>query len=260
MARFGSREISNVVIKEIATKKPKLYLESLTVSSMEQTAEAVYARGGRGNPKRIMWESDKEVMYNMTDALIQPEALAMLLGSDLATNTGATQKAVPKKEFLVLDSTGKATLEFEPDTDSDMFVFETLLGYDIGTEILEAAYTVVGKVLTVTAGAEGDRIIADYYYLADTKTMSIVVDKFSGYYYLEAKTLWREESTGDDFEAIYTMPRIKFSSNITIENAATGDPATFDFNLEAFPNEFGEMVVIDIVEPAPEGEGEGEGE
>ena len=45
MARFGSREISNVVIKEIATKKPVLYLETLTVSSMEQTAEVTYARG-----------------------------------------------------------------------------------------------------------------------------------------------------------------------------------------------------------------------
>lgn len=46
--RFGSREISNVVVKEIGTGKPVLYLESLTVSTMEQTAEATYARGGRG--------------------------------------------------------------------------------------------------------------------------------------------------------------------------------------------------------------------
>ena len=45
MARLGSREISNVVVKEITTGKPVLYLETLTVSSMEQTAEAVYARG-----------------------------------------------------------------------------------------------------------------------------------------------------------------------------------------------------------------------
>lgn len=45
MARFGSREISNVVVKEIATGKPILYLETLTVSSLEQTAESVYARG-----------------------------------------------------------------------------------------------------------------------------------------------------------------------------------------------------------------------
>lgn len=245
MARFGSREISNVVVKEIATRKPVLYLESLTVSSMEQSAEATYARGGRGNPKRIMWEADKEIMYSMTDALIQPESLALLLGTDLTTSAS---KAVHKKEFLVLDATGKAVLEETPDADSDFFVFETTLGYDVGEEIISTAYTLTGKELVITGGQEDDRIIVDYYYLAPTTTMTVEVDKFAGYYYIEAEALWRRESDGVDLPAIFTMPRVKFSSNFSIENAATGDPATFDFNVECFPDEFNQMVVIDVVE------------
>lgn len=249
MARFGSREISNVVVKEIATKKPVLYLESLTVSSMEQTAEAVYARGGRGNPKRIMWEADKEVMYNMTDALIQPDSLAMLLGTDITTSAA---KPVPKKEFLVVGSAGTVTLSETPttDTDFDMFVFETALGYDIGATVaLTSGYTITGKVLTFIALEEGDRVIVDYYYDAPVETMTVEVDKFAGYYYLEAKSLWRRESDGVDLEAIFTMPRVKFTSNITIENSASGDPATFDFNVECFPDEFNQQVVIDVVQP-----------
>lgn len=248
MARFGSREISNVVVKEIATKKPVLYLESLTVSSMEQTAEAVYARGGRGNPKRIMWESDKEVMYNMTDALIQPESLALLLGSAIED---ALAKPIPKKEFLVVGAGGTVTLAETPTTETgfEMFVFETTLGYDIGTELVVTTdYSIAADVITFTGLTEGDRVIVDYYYDAAVKTMTIDVDKFSGYYYIEAKSLWRRESDGVDLEAIFTMPRVKFTSNITVENAASGDPATFDFNVECFPDEFGQQVVIDVVQ------------
>lgn len=45
MSRYGVREIANVVFKDIATGKPVLYLETLTTSSTEVTADAVYARG-----------------------------------------------------------------------------------------------------------------------------------------------------------------------------------------------------------------------
>ena len=250
MPRFGSREISNVVIKEIATKKPVLYLESLTVSSMEQTAEAVYARGGRGNPKRIMWEADKEVMYNMTDALIQPESLAMLLGTDIVNDEA---KPVHKKEFLVVGENGTVDLAHTPSANTDIFVFETTLGYDIGAELeLTTGYTIVGDTITFVSLTEGDRVIVDYYYDAPVQTMTVEVDKFAGYYYIEAQSLWRRESDGVDLPAYYIMPRVKFSSNFSIENAAAGDPATFDFNVECFPDEFNRQVIIDVVQDTEE--------
>lgn len=44
-ARYGVREIANVVFKEIATGEPVMYLETLATSSTEITADAVYARG-----------------------------------------------------------------------------------------------------------------------------------------------------------------------------------------------------------------------
>ncbi|GMX64386.1 hypothetical protein Elgi_36550 [Paenibacillus elgii] len=43
--RYGSREICNVVLKDIRTKEPVVYLESLTTSSLEFKANTVYARG-----------------------------------------------------------------------------------------------------------------------------------------------------------------------------------------------------------------------
>lgn len=36
--------------------KPVLFLDTLKVSTIEQTAEQVDARGGKGNPKLITWD------------------------------------------------------------------------------------------------------------------------------------------------------------------------------------------------------------
>lgn len=244
MSRMGSREISNVVIKDITTKKPVLYLETLTVSSMEQTADAVYARGGAGNPKRIMWESNKEVMYNMTDALISPEGLSLLFGTEVVKGS----KPRHYKEVKTLDADAKITLDHEPAPNTDIFIFQTTNGDDIGTEVTSEDYTITDSEITFTGLTEGDNVIVDYYYTADTTSLEITVDKFSGYYTLEADTLFRRESDGKDLPATYTMPKIKFASNVSIENAATGDPATFDFNAECFPNSDNKMVIIDVVE------------
>ena len=257
MSRFGTREISNVVFKEIATGKPALYLESLKTSSTEVTADASYARGGAGNPKRLMWESNKEVMYNMQDSLISPESLAMLAGTTVATKV----VKVHKKEVLTLDANLKVTITETPviATATPMFVFLTVNGDDIGTTIPSNAvngYTLAAKEFTFagTVGghlmATGDKVIVDYYYDSAATAKNIVIEsgKFAGYYKLEADTLWRRETDGVDLPARFTMPKIKIASSFTIENAAEGDPSVFDFKCEAFPNSSNQMVIIDIIE------------
>ena len=42
-----------VMFYEIGTETPVLYLDTLKVSTIEQTAENVSARGGKGNPESI---------------------------------------------------------------------------------------------------------------------------------------------------------------------------------------------------------------
>jgi hypothetical protein len=45
MFRYGSHEICDVILKNITTGEPVLYLETLKVSSLEQGSTTVYARG-----------------------------------------------------------------------------------------------------------------------------------------------------------------------------------------------------------------------
>ncbi|WKL00803.1 hypothetical protein Q0F98_28255 [Paenibacillus amylolyticus] len=96
MSRYGSREILDVVLKDVKTGEPVVYLESLTTSSMEFAGQTVYARGGKGHPKLIGWDSEKDVTMTMEDALISKESLAVLTGSKFVKGT----KPVHKKRFL----------------------------------------------------------------------------------------------------------------------------------------------------------------
>ena len=58
--RYGIKEVADVTFYEINADgtqgKPVLFLDTLKVSTIEQTAETVDARGGKGNPKLITWD------------------------------------------------------------------------------------------------------------------------------------------------------------------------------------------------------------
>ena len=80
-------------------------------------------------------------------------------------------------------------------------------------------------------------VYVDYYVKAESgvKQIDIEAGKFGGSYYLEASTLWRDQSTGDDYPAEFIIPNCKVQSNFTFTMAPTGDPSTFTFTLDAFP-------------------------
>ena len=88
------------------------------------------------------------------------------------------------------------------------------------------------------AYAPGTTVLVDYYIkrTSSVKQIEITPDKFGGYFYLEASTLFREEATGRDLPAEFIIPRCKIQSNFTFTMASTGDPSTFDFVLDAFPD------------------------
>ena len=65
--------------------------------------------------------------------------------------------------------------------------------------------------------------------------MTIDAEHFAGNYYVEAETLFREQSTGLDMPAIITLPNVKIQSNFTLSMANSGDPSTFTFTMDSFP-------------------------
>ena len=103
-----------------------------------------------------------------------------------------------------------------------------------GTNVAET--TVNDK--TVPSAFDGiDAILVDYYVEKDghAQQIEITPDKFGGNYYLEASTLFRDQS-GVDMPAEFIIPNCKIQSNFTFTMASSGDPSTFTFTMDAFPD------------------------
>lgn len=85
---------------------------------------------------------------------------------------------------------------------------------------------------------EGRVLYIDYYAKAErsVKQIDIEANKFGGSYYLEASTLFRSEQNGEDYAAEFIIPNCKVQSNFTFTMAPTGDPSTFTFTMDAFPD------------------------
>jgi hypothetical protein len=85
--------------------------------------------------------------------------------------------------------------------------------------------------------ANADAVLVDYYTDKGTGTQQVDIkaDSFGGNFYVEASTLFRNQD-GADMPAEFIIPNAKIQSNFTFTMASSGDPSTFTFTLDAFPD------------------------
>ena len=254
--KFGIREAVDVVFKALAPVtigsttfakgEPVLYFDSLKTSTTEGTATTVYAQGGRGNPRLIVWEGDKAITFSFEDALISAEGMAILTGAGLleagsdnkirvhqkATVTGTIEA---KKVTVVLTDAMPA---------NGTLVTEDIFGFilDNNEEISERLGAGTGTAASVQFANETEAtgtvtVLVDYYVdmTAGAKEITITADQFAGYYYIEGDTLFRRQADGVDLPAQLVIPNAKIQTNFTFTMAPSGDPSTFTFTADAFP-------------------------
>ena len=92
--QYGIKEVADVTLYAIELDEndeeiyiPVLYLDTLKISSVEQTAEQTSARGGLGDPHLITWDYGKEITINLEDALYTPASMSMLWGGKYASKS-----------------------------------------------------------------------------------------------------------------------------------------------------------------------------
>ena len=257
--KFGVREICDVVLRAKSTQKignqtfekdePVIYFDTAKTSTIEGAATTVYAQGGKGNSRLIAWEGERTVTFTMEDALISPLGFSILSGAGIVEATGSKainihmtsqvegtiasnsvtvdlSKAIPtngtllnEKENIygfVLDSTGNISERLKnKEVSGNQITFN-----DVQTDD--------GKVI----------ILVDYYVkmTSGVQQLEVTPDKFAGSYYLEASTLFRRQEDGVDMPAQFVIPNVKIQSAFNFSMASTGDPSTFTFTMDAFPD------------------------
>lgn len=251
--KFGVREICNVVFKaKNATKignstfkagQPVLYIDTAKTSTIEGAATTVYAQGGRGNTRLIAWEGEKTLTFTVEDALLSPIGFSVLSGAGLFNDAEQEVHVHTTSTAMVIN--GKIDLSFvlgeteKIDSSATIFVSETEEdGSLTGTLIEDATVALDGKSLTVDPEHNDKTVLVDFYITkkaSNAMELQIDAENFAGYYYVEASTLFRDQATGRDLPAEITLPNVKIQSNFTFSMAATGDPSTFTFTMDALP-------------------------
>lgn len=263
--KFGIREICDVVLRaksavKIGTQsfvadEPVIYFDSAKTSTTEGASTTVYATGGRGNSRLLAWEGERTVTFTMEDALMSPLGFAILSGAGITeakadakinVHTTATVASTVNLTKVTVDLTdaiptgGALAL-----TDAYAFILEngeikTRLGK---VAVLEADVTDKTLEFNVPAAAgiaDGTAVtvLVDFYVAMANGAQEITIeaDKFAGYYYLEASTLFRRQSDGVDLPAQFIVPKVKIQSAFKFAMAASGDPSTFTFTMDAFPD------------------------
>lgn len=223
--RYGIKEVADVTFYELNENgqpgAPVLYLDTLKVSTIEQTAESASARGGKGNPELITWDYGKEITVTLEDALFSAKSMALMFGDlDYTTLSSGTIKKT------VRTSTSLSQI--------------TLNGQTVTLKNI-SYYTENGTGTTATsddiAYCTGD---------IDVNMMKIDVnaESFPGTYYVTGDTYARSEDSGKDEFFQFVIKKAKVQSEVTLTMEADGDPSTFSMNLRVLRPKSGPMMEL----------------
>ena len=260
--KFGVREICDVVLRakdrvkignQVFEKdEPVIYFDTAKTSTVEGAATTVYATGGKGNSRLIAWEGERTVTFTMEDALISPLGVAIVSGAGIVeTGVNAAKMSVHattnvigtvSSNNIVIDLENAIPTNGTLNTTTDIygFILDSTGGISkkLG-KVKASGNQVTFDVTSLTLGESSSHTILLDYYIdmnSGVKQIEITPDKFAGSYYLEASTLFRRQDNGSDMPAQFIIPNVKIQSAFTFSMAATGDPSTFTFTMDAFPD------------------------
>ena len=257
--KFGVREICDVVLRAKSTQKignqtfekdePVIYFDTAKTSTIEGAATTVYAQGGKGNSRLIAWEGERTVTFTMEDALISPLGFSILSGAGIveATSSKTINIHMTSKVEGTIEG-GSVTIDLSeaiPSNGKLLAEEENVYGFilDNSGNISERLKnkSVSGNTVTFSeVNTEAGKVIilVDYYVAMSSgvQQLEVTPDKFAGSYYLEASTLFRRQEDGVDMPAQFVIPNVKIQSAFNFSMASTGDPSTFTFTMDAFPD------------------------
>ena len=243
--RYGIKEVADVTFYELdangVPSHPVLYLDTLKVSTIEQTAELGEARGGKGNAALIAWDYGKEITVTLEDALFSAKSMAIMFG-----NGSIDEYGTDKNPGLIMRTEQfAATAETLPTAGKDGSGWKHLYEGPDGQlyeKLNPKFYDVDGKnpeTLVI-----GNKYFCSYDLRMAGSVIEISANSFPGTYYVTGDTYARSEANGKDEFFQFIIPKAKVQSENTITLEAEGDPSVFNMSLRVLRPADGKMMKL----------------
>lgn len=180
---------------------------------------------------------------------MSPMGFAVLTGAGLVDASAGSKLSLPMRKTV----TGVCTVAGKLDIDLgdhvsvenpldetrpvNAFVMNgTSVGESLAVTIDETTSAITAAMTGATVGQKVTLSVLFYRTQSSSATqINVSPDKFGGYYSVEAETLFRRMD-GVDLPAIIQIPKAKVQSAFSFAMSPTGDPASFSFTVDAFPD------------------------
>ena len=225
--RYGIKEVADVTFYDLENNgmptHPVLYLDTLKVSTIEQTAEEAEARGGKGNAALIAWDYGKEINVTLEDALFSAKSMAIMFGNGKVKSFDDKGTDYIMKTIQVVPTTkgvdpngGKWT-----GPDGKQYAMINAKFYDAE-----------GNNILVSALEANERYLCTFDLKASGAIIEVSGNSFPSTYYVVGDTFARSEASGNDEMFQFIIPKAKVTSENTITLEAEGDPSVFNMSLK----------------------------
>ena len=246
--KYGIKEVADVTFYKLEggqPTKPVLYLDTLKVSTIEQTAETTEARGGKGNAALISWDYNKEITVTLEDALFSAKSMAIMFGDGNVKTIADNSKYIMRTEELYADKDGAYSAQAAWNS-----------VYRVGDRVADKTnmkvYDEAGVALASTQAAmatatlsAGKRYFVTYDLAVKADSViEISANSFPGTYYVTGDTYARSQADGKDEFFQFIIPKAKVSAENTITLEAEGDPSVFNMNLTVLRPDDGVMMKL----------------
>lgn len=253
--KYGIKEVADVVFYELDSKgapsAPVLYLDTLKVSTLEQSSEVVDATGGKGNVKILSWDTNKELTLTLEDALFSAKSLGIMFGGNMKDN-GDTQEVLKTLKAAELNSVDATYCKFIL-KGQEYFIKKTSVTY--------FAYKDGKEVPTAVPSPDWTKKDFDFatFDLLDcvldtTKDQTVVKNGIEinisaefgdNTYYITGDTYARNAASGKDEYLQFIVPKGKVSAeDVSFTMEADGDPATFPMSVKCLKAQDGSMLKL----------------
>ena len=253
--KYGIKEVCNVTFYALDDNGkpmyPVLYLDTLKVSTVEQTAEESTATGGVGNATLISWDHTKDITVTLEDALFSPKSMAVMFGDPSQIGVETTAQALIMKTEVFTCTKDVATISTALEGDGIPGWNKNYTAPDgrIYAKVNPKFYAEDASGQRsddhqLTALKKDTKYFCTYDLRVAGSVINVSADSFPGTYYVVGETYARSEASGRDefFQLIF--PKAKVTSENTITMEADGDPSVFNLNLHVLRATDGSMMKL----------------
>lgn len=244
--RYGIKEVADVTFYELDSTtgqptNPALYLDTLKVSTIEQSGEEAEATGGKGNAPLIIWDYGKEITVTLEDALFSAKSMAIMFGNGRVKSYSGENAFIMKTEqFMATEAA--ATLPVAGTSSAGWnHQYEGPDGR-LYAKVNPKFYDQYGD--PVTELEKDTKYFCTFDIKVEGSVIEISANSFPGTYYVTGDTYARSETSGADEFFQFIIPKAKVQSENTLTMEAEGDPSVFNMNLRVMRPADGVMMKL----------------